>query len=110
MGLLGMSLLTTYRRTREIGIRKVNGAMTRDILILLSWDFLKWILLSYVLAVPLAYYAMNRWMENFAYRTGLSWWIFALAGLISLLIAWITVSVQSWRASTRNPADTLRYE
>ncbi|MCP4310636.1 MAG: hypothetical protein GY790_05190 [Bacteroidetes bacterium] len=110
MGLLGMSLLTTQRRIREIGIRKVNGAGTNQIMTMLNWDFLKWIVLSFILAVPFAYFAMNKWLENFAYKTPLSWWIFALAGLTAMFIAFVTVSVQSWRASTRNPIEALRYE
>jgi len=110
MGLLGMSLLTTQRRIKEIGIRKVNGAGISQIMTMLNWAFLKWIVLSFILATPLAYLAMNKWLENFAYKSPLSWWIFALAGLIAMLLALMTVSVQSWRASSRNPVEALRYE
>jgi len=110
MGLLGMSLLTTQRRTKEIGIRKVNGARIDQTMIMLNWDFVKWILISFVIACPIAWYAMHRWLENFAYKTELSWWIFALAGLLALGIALLTVSWQSWKAATRNPVDALRYE
>lgn len=110
MGLLGMSLLTTQRRIKEIGIRKVNGAGVREIMIMLNWSFLKWILISILLATPFAYFAMDRWLENFAYRIALSWWLFAMAGMAGLLIALFTVSLQSWRASNRNPVEALRYE
>lgn len=110
MGLLGMSLLTTQRRIKEIGIRKVNGAGISQIMTMLNWDFLKWIVLSFILATPLAYFAMNKWLENFAYKSPLSWWIFALAGFTAMILALMTVSVQSWRASSRNPVEALRYE
>jgi len=110
MGLLGMSLLTTQRRTKEIGIRKVNGARIDQTMIMLNWDFVKWILISFVIACPIAWYAMHRWLENFAYKTELSWWIFAIAGLFALGIALLTVSWQSWKAATRNPVEALRYE
>jgi putative ABC transport system permease protein len=110
MGLLGLSLLTTQRRIKEIGIRKVNGAETASIIAMLNWDFLKWIILSIVLASPLAYLAMNKWLDSFVYKTGLSWWIFAVAGLMALFIAFLTVSIQTWRTSRMNPIKALRYE
>jgi putative ABC transport system permease protein len=97
-------------RTKEIGIRKVNGARTWEILSLLNKDFMKGVVFSILIATPLAWYAMNKWLENFAYKTELSWWIFALAGLLALGIALLTVSWQSWRAATRNPVEALRYE
>jgi putative ABC transport system permease protein len=110
MGLLGLSLLTTQRRIKEIGIRKVNGAETGEIMTMLNWDFMKWILISFLLAIPFASLAMNKWLESYAYRTPLSWWIFALAGLTAVIIALLTVSVQSRRASNMNPIEALRYE
>ncbi|HKJ79040.1 MAG TPA: ABC transporter permease [Prolixibacteraceae bacterium] len=110
MGLLGLSLLISQQRTKEIGIRKVNGARVSEILSMLNKDFVKWVIVSFVLATPAAYFAMNKWLENFAYKTSLSWWIFALAGLLALGIALLTVSWQSWRAATRNPVEALRYE
>lgn len=110
MGLLGLSLLTTQRRTKEIGIRKINGARISEIMIMLNNDLIKWIIVSSVLAIPLAFFFMNKWLETFAYKTALSWWIFALAGLTAMLIAVMTVSVQSWKASSRNPVEALRYE
>jgi putative ABC transport system permease protein len=110
MGLLGMSLLTTQRRTSEIGIRKVNGATIGEIMVMLNWNFIKWIMLSIIIAIPLAYFAMTKWLAGFAYKTSLEWWIFALAGLIAIFIALITVSIQSWKAASRNPVEALRYE
>lgn len=110
MGLLGLSLLTTQRRTKEIGIRKIHGARISEIVIMLNRDLIKWIMMSFVLAIPLAYFFMNKWLESFAYKTALSWWIFALAGLTAMLIAVITVSAQSWKASSSNPVAALRYE
>ncbi len=109
-GLFAFSLATILRKTKEIGIRKVNGAKTSEILVLLNRDFVKWVLLAVVIATPIAWYAMHKWLENFAYKTELSWWIFALAGLLALGIALLTVSFQSWRAATRNPVEALRYE
>jgi putative ABC transport system permease protein len=97
-------------RTKEIGVRKVNGAKVSEILTMLNKDFVKWVAIAFVIATPTAYYAMNKWLENFAYKTVLSWWIFALAGLAALGIALLTVSWQSWKAATRNPVEALRYE
>ena len=110
MGLLGMVMNTVSRQRKEIGIRKVNGAKVSEILSMLNKDFIKWVAIAFVVACPIAYYAMNKWLENFAYKTSLSWWIFALAGLLALGIALLTVSWQSWRAATRNPVEALRYE
>ncbi len=110
LGLLGQVLQTTKNRTKEIGIRKINGATITEILTMLNKNFVKWIAIAFVIATPIAYYAMTKWLENFAYKTELSWWIFALAGLSALLIALLTVSWQSWRAASRNPVEALRYE
>ena len=110
MGLLGLSLLTTQRRTKEIGIRKINGARISEIMIMLNWDLLKWIIISCAMAIPLAYLFMNKWLEGYAYKIALSWWIFALAGITAVLIAVLTISGQSWKASSRNPSEALRYE
>ena len=110
MGLFGMVLNTIIQRTKEIGTRKVNGAKTYQIIALLNKNFIKWVAIAFVLACPIAWYAMHKWLENFAYKTELSWWIFALAGLIAMGIALLTVSFQSWRAATRNPVESLRYE
>ncbi|RXQ95076.1 ABC transporter permease [Ancylomarina salipaludis] len=110
MGLFAMSLYYVQQKQKEIGIRKVNGAKTSEILKLLNRDFSLWVIIAFVLACPIAWYAMNKWLQNFAYKTELSWWIFALAGLIAMGIAMLTVSFQSWRAATRNPVESLRYE
>ncbi len=110
MGILGQIFLISLNRTKEIGVRKVNGAKVSEILTMLNKDFVKWVAIAFVIATPVAYYAMNKWLENFAYKTNLSWWIFALAGLLALGIALLTVSWQSWRAATRNPVEALRYE
>ncbi len=110
IGLFGLSSMLLEKRTKEIGIRKVNGAKITEVMMLLNKDFVMRVVIAFVIATPIAYYAMNKWLENFAYKTTLSWWIFALAGLLALGIALLTVSWQSWRAATRNPVEALRYE
>ncbi len=110
LGLIGLSLFVMERRTKEIGIRKVNGARISEIMTMLNGAFVKWVVIAFSIATPIAYYAMHKWLENFAYRTELSWWIFAMAGLLGLGIALLTVSWQSWKAATRNPVESLRYE
>ncbi|WP_159519813.1 ABC transporter permease [Sunxiuqinia indica] len=110
MGLFALAKFASKARVKEIGIRKVNGAKISEILALLNKDFVKWVIVAFVIATPIAYYAMSKWLENFAYKTNLSWWIFALAGLLALGIALLTVSWQSWRAATWNPVEALRYE
>ena len=110
IGLLGVALFESNKRTKEIGIRKVNGAQVITILAMLNSDFVKWVAVAFVIAIPIVWYIMHRWLENFAYKTELSWWIFVLAGLLALGIALLTVSWQSWKAATRNPVEALRYE
>jgi putative ABC transport system permease protein len=88
----------------------VNGAKISEILIILNKDFIKWVAVAFVIATPIAYFTMQKWLTTFAYKTELSWWIFALAGLLALGIALLTVSWQSWKAATRNPVEALRYE
>jgi len=110
LGIFSLSRITAENRIKEIGIRKVNGANISEILAMLNKDFVKWVVIAFVIATPIAWFAMNKWLENFAYKTNLSWWIFALAGLLALGIALLTVSWQSWRAATRNPVEALRYE
>ena len=110
LGLFGYVSLALIQRTKEIGIRKVNGANAPEVMVMLNIRFLKWTAIAFIVATPIAYYTMNKWLENFAYKTELSWWIFALAGLLALGIALLTVSWQSWKAATRNPIETLRYE
>ncbi|MDX1284602.1 MAG: ABC transporter permease [Draconibacterium sp.] len=110
IGISALALFISQQRTKEIGIRKVNGATISEILAMLNKSFVRWFTISFVVATPLSYYMLSKWLENFAYKTSLSWWIFALAGLLALGIALLTVSWQSWRAATRNPVEALRYE
>jgi putative ABC transport system permease protein len=110
IGLFGLSLFIIERRKKEIGVRKVNGARITEVMVLLNNDFIKWVVIAFFIATPIAYYTMNKWLENFAYKTNLSWWIFAMAGVMALVIALLTVSWQSWKAATRNPVEALRYE
>jgi len=110
MGLYALARFASKVRIKEIGIRKVNGAKISEILLMLNNDFIRWVVIAFVIAMPVAWYAMNKWLEKFAYKTELSWWIFALAGLLALGIALLTVSWQSWKAATRNPVEALRYE
>jgi putative ABC transport system permease protein len=110
LGILGMAIFSIDRRTKEIGIRRVAGAKNSEILVLLNKDFIQWVLVAFIIAAPFAWYVMNNWLQNFVYKTELSWWIFVLAGIIASGIALLTVSWQSWRAATRNPVEALRYE
>jgi putative ABC transport system permease protein len=110
LGLFGLISFTTRKRTKEIGIRKVIGASDINILVLLTKDFTKWIAISNIIAWPVAYYFTNRWLENYAYRIEINWWIFILSGGIALLIALLTVSYQAIKAATANPVKSLRYE
>lgn len=110
LGLFGMAEYTTRRRTREIGIRKVNGASVYSIMGLLNLGFLKWVGPGIIAGIPLGGYFMHKWLAGFAYKTTLSWWIFAVAALASVLVAILTVSWQSWRTARKNPVDALRYE
>ena len=109
-GLLGLALFVARGRTKEIGIRRANGASIKEILLMLNYDFVKWILIAFVIAIPIAYYAVNKWLENFAYRTELSWWVFALAGVFTLFISVLSVSIQTFRVASKNPVEALRYE
>jgi putative ABC transport system permease protein len=110
LGLIGLSSFMTERRTKEIGIRKINGARPVEIFSLLSGEYVLWVLISIIIACPVAWYAMHRWLQNFAYRINTDWWIFTLAGLIALIIALLTVSFQSYKAADKNPVEALRYE
>lgn len=110
MGLLGLVVLATNQRTKEIGIRKVNGAKISEVLILLNKDFVKKVAIAFFIATPFAWFSANKWLNGFVYKTELSWWIFGLAGVIAIGIALLTVSWQSWKAATKNPVDSLRYE
>jgi putative ABC transport system permease protein len=109
MGILGHIFLICLNKVKEIGIRKVNGARTNEVMAMLNRDFIKWVGFAFLIACPIAWYAMHKWLENFAYKTEMSWWVFAAAGGIAMIIALTTVSWQSWRAATRNPVESLRY-
>jgi putative ABC transport system permease protein len=111
LGLLGLAAYAAERRTKEIGIRKVLGATVANLVELLSKDFVKLVLLANVIAWPFAWYAMNKWLQNFAYRIDISWWVFALVPLGgTLMIALLTVSTQAIKAALANPVEALRYE
>jgi len=110
LGLFGLAAFTAERKTKEIGIRKVMGASIPGIIILLSKEFTKWVLFANIIAWPVAYYFMNNWLKDFAYRININFWIFIASGTIALLIALITVSIHAIRAATANPAKSLRYE
>jgi putative ABC transport system permease protein len=110
LGLFGLAAFFSERRTKEIGIRKVNGAVIGEVLIMLNREFIKWVLIAFIIATPASWYLMHKWLQNFAYKTELSWWIFGLAGMIAFVIAVMTVTWQSWRAATKNPVEALRYE
>jgi ABC-type antimicrobial peptide transport system permease subunit len=110
LGLIGLSLFMTERRTKEIGIRKINGAKSVEIFSLLSREYIICVCISIIIACLIAWYAMNKWLQNFAYRIDITWWVFALAGIFALLIALLTVSFQSYKAASKNPVEALRYE
>lgn len=110
LGLLGLAMFTAERRTKEIGIRKVLGASVENVVGLLSKDFLKLVIVALVIAFPVAWYAMQQWLQDFAYRTDMNWWVFAIAGSFTLVIALLTVSFQSIKAALRNPVRSLRSE
>jgi len=110
LGLFGLTSYTCIQRKKEIGVRKVNGASIFKILKLLNVDFIKWVGVAFVLAAPIAWYAMNLWLENFAIKTTISWWVFVLAGIMTLGITLLTVSWQSFIAANGNPVDALRDE
>ncbi len=110
LGLLGVSYFSSLLRIKEIGVRKVSGATVSEVMALLNRDFVKWVAIAFVIATSIAWYAIHKWLESFAYKTELSWWVFALSGFLALGIALLTVSWQSWKAATRNPVEALRYE
>ena len=110
LGLLGLASYSTMQRTKEIGIRKVLGASVPNILSLLSKDFLKLVVISFFVAIPVAAYFMHKWLSDFAYRISISWWVFALAMLIALTVAFLTIAFQALKAATSNPTKSLRTE
>ncbi len=110
LGLLGLASYIAERRTKEIGIRKILGASVARIVFSMSGEFVKWVILANIIAWPVAWFFMNKWLQSFAYRIHISWWVFALAGGLALIIALLTVSWQAIRAATANPVESLRYE
>jgi putative ABC transport system permease protein len=110
LGLIIFMAFIIRRRTKEIGIRKVHGASVTEIIRMLNMDFIRYIALAFVIAAPVAYYVMHRWLERFAYRTSLDWWIFALAGFVVLLVSVVSVSLQSWCAANQNPVKAIKSE
>jgi putative ABC transport system permease protein len=110
LGLLGLASFAIARRTKEIGIRKILGASVSNVIVLLAKDFTRLVVIANVIAWPIGYYAMSKWLQNFAYRSPLSIWIFIAAGIITLTIAILTISFQSIKAAVANPVDSLRYE
>jgi|WetSurSiteA1Bulk_404760.scaffolds.fasta_scaffold00138_7 putative ABC transport system permease protein len=110
LGLFGLSSFMMTQRTKEIGIRKANGATAINIMSLFSRYYTRWVIVSFLIALPVSYLLVRTWLKNYAYKTSISWWIFALAGLIAFLVALVTVSWQSWRAAKKNPVEALRYE
>ena len=110
LGLFGLAMFATFKRTKEIGVRKILGASVPDILVLVSKEFLGLVLIASIIAFPVAWYAMTSWLENFAYRITINWWVFAAAGFAALLIAMITVSLQAVKAAVANPVKSLRTE
>jgi len=110
IGLLGIFLFVTERKTKEIGIRKVNGASVNSIIIILSHELITNVAIALLIAIPIGWFAINQWRENFAYKTELSWWIFGVSGILILFIAWFTVSYHAINAARKNPIEALRYE
>ena len=110
LGLVIFMAFIIKSRTKEIGIRKVNGAKSLEIVRMLNLSFIRWIVLAFVIAIPLVYFIMQRWLQDFAHKTTLDWWIFTLAGLFVLLLSLLSVSWMTWRAATTNPVDSLKGE
>jgi putative ABC transport system permease protein len=110
LGLFALTAFTAEQRTKEIGIRKVLGASVSSIVIMLSKDFGKLVLIAFVLATPFAWWGVNEWLQAYQYKVDVAWWVYVLAGVIAFGIAWITMSYQSIRAALSNPVKSLRSE
>ena len=110
MGVFGLVALSTARRTKEIGVRKVNGAHSDRIVRMFCLEYMRWVGIAFVIACPLGYLFMDSWLNNFAYQTSIGWWMLPIAGFLVALITILTVVVQTWRAASRNPVKSLRYE
>jgi len=110
LGLFGLATFAAQQRVKEIGIRKVLGASVTNLIGLLSKDFLKLVIIALIVAIPVAWYAMNKWLQDFAYRIDIHWWVFMIAAIITILIAWITISTQAFKAAAASPVKSLRTE
>jgi ABC-type antimicrobial peptide transport system permease subunit len=110
LGLIGLSTFMTVRRTKEIGIRKTHGAKSIEIFFQLSKEYIALVAISFLIASPLAWYAMNIWLRNYAYRTNIGWWVFALAGVLVIGIAMLAIGFQSYKVASKNPVEALRYD
>jgi ABC-type antimicrobial peptide transport system permease subunit len=110
LGLLGLVMFMAQQRTKEIGIRKVLGASVSNVVGLLSKDFLKLVLIALIIAIPFGWYGMNKWLQDFAYRINIEWWVFVLAAIIVTVIALLTMSFQAIKAAVSNPVKSLRTE
>ena len=110
LGLLGLVIYTTTQRTKEIGVRKVLGASVVQIVRIITNEFMLLVIIAFIIAAPLAWIGMHKWLENFAYRTNISWWIFGMGGVIMIVIALCTLSFQTIKAAMANPVKSLRTE
>jgi putative ABC transport system permease protein len=110
LGIFGQSTIASENRIKEIGIHKINGSRVTEVMAMLNKNFVIMVIIAFVIAAPIGWYALHKWLQTFAYRTELSWWIFGLAGILAFVIALLIVSWQSWRAATKNPVEALRYE
>jgi ABC-type antimicrobial peptide transport system permease subunit len=110
LGLFGLATLTAFRRTKEVGIRKVLGASVAGIVKLLSKEFLSLVLVSVIIATPIAWWLMNKWLQDYAYRVEIKWWIFIIAAVVAAVVALLTVSYQAIKAAVANPVESLRSE
>jgi putative ABC transport system permease protein len=110
LGLFGLAAYSAERRRKEVGIRKVLGASTQGVVLLLSKDFIKLVAISLIIASPVAWFFMNEWLQDFAYRISISWWVFVIAAILTLSIAIVTVSFQAIKAAVSNPVKSLRME
>lgn len=110
MGIFAMSQYYVVQKKKEIGIRKVNGATELEIIKMLNMNFLKWIVLAFIISVPLVYYVMNRWLESFSFKISLSWWVFVAAGGVVFILSMIFITIQTWKAAIANPIESIKAE
>ena len=110
LGLFGFASFMAEKRTKEIGIRKALGATISNVIFLLSKEFIKWVLVANIIAWPIAYFLLINWLEDYAYRVSIAWWVFFVSTILTIFIAVITVSYQSIKAAVANPVNSLKYE